>query len=133
MKQRLFTFFFIALILLLVVGCAPGSTVEFNTSPPNNTPLPNGQVKVAGSIVQLYAPGPNPSVNTADANDRVSGVFAGIWHGIISPVTLVMSFINPDVQMYEVHNNGSQYNLGFLIGVAVVFVLLGTLIGSRRR
>ena len=120
-------------MLILVVGCTPGSTVEFNTSPPNNTPLPNGQVKVAGSNVQLYAPGTNPLVNTADAHDRVSGVLAGIWHGIISPVTLVMSFINPDVQMYEVHNNGSQYNLGFLIGVAVVFVLLGTLIGSRRR
>ena len=36
------------------------------------------------------------------------------------------------MQMYEVHNNGQQYNLGFLIGVAVVFLLLGVLGGRRR-
>ena len=36
-------------------------------------------------------------------------------------------------QMYEAHNDGSQYNPGFLIGVAIVFVLLGIIAGSRRR
>ncbi len=35
--------------------------------------------------------------------------------------------------MYEVHNIGSLYNLGFLLGVAIVFILLGALVGSRRR
>jgi hypothetical protein len=35
--------------------------------------------------------------------------------------------------MYEVHNDGSQYNLGFLIGVALVFLILGIIGGSRRR
>jgi hypothetical protein len=34
--------------------------------------------------------------------------------------------------MYEVHNDGNQYNLGFLIGVAIVFIILGALVGSRR-
>jgi hypothetical protein len=37
------------------------------------------------------------------------------------------------VQMYEVHNDGSQYNLGFLLGIAIVFVILGLLVGSGRR
>jgi len=118
MKQRLFTFIFIAVMLVIAAGCSPSSA---------------GQINVSGVSVQLYAPGANPSVNTADAHDRVSGLLPGIWHGIISPVTLVMSFINPDVQMYEVHNNGSEYNVGFLIGVAIVFILLGALLGSRRR
>jgi hypothetical protein len=36
------------------------------------------------------------------------------------------------MQMYEVHNNGREYNLGFLIGVALVFLLLGVLGGRRR-
>jgi LPXTG-motif cell wall-anchored protein len=31
-----------------------------------------------------------------------------------------------------VYNNGSQYNLGFLIGVALVFLLLGIFAGRRR-
>ncbi len=34
--------------------------------------------------------------------------------------------------MYEVHNDGNQYNLGFLIGVAIIFIILGALVGSRR-
>jgi hypothetical protein len=72
-------------------------------------------------------------MNTADAQGNVAGILMGIWHGIISPVTLVVSFVNPNVQMYEVHNDGSPYNLGFLIGVAIVFILLGVFAGSRRR
>jgi hypothetical protein len=77
-------------------------------------------------------PGANPLMNATDANGRTAGVFLGIWHGIISPVTMVLSFVNPELQMYEVHNNGNQYNFGFLIGAAIVFVLLGVL-GARRR
>jgi len=34
-------------------------------------------------------------------------------------VTLVLSFFDQGVQMYEVYNDGSQYNLGFLLGVAI--------------
>ena len=55
---------------------------------------------------------------------RSTGTLLGIWHGIISPVTLRVVFIDPNIQMYEVHNDGSQYNLRFLLGVAIVFVLL---------
>jgi len=47
-------------------------------------------------------------------------------------VTLIMSFFNDAVQMYEVHNNGREYNLGFLLGVALVFLILG-FSGSRWR
>ena len=35
--------------------------------------------------------------------------------------------------MYEVHNDGSQYNLGFFLGVIVLFIVLGALIGAGRR
>jgi hypothetical protein len=41
------------------------------------------------------------------------------------PVMLVGSFFNPIIQIYEVHNNGTEYNLGYLIGVALVFLILG--------
>jgi len=107
----------IAIVLVLVTGCAPGSSLEVNT--PETT-------------VQLTTPGPNPQVNEPAENGRVAGVADGLWHGLISPVTAIGSFFNPDMQMYEVHNNGREYNLGFLIGTALVFLLLG-LIGGRRR
>jgi hypothetical protein len=135
MKKKLFIFVLMAVMLVMVAGCAPGSVIQITTPVPNTqdgTPAPSGQINVPGVSIQVYAPGPNPLVNKADAHGRVGGLLLGLWHGFISPVTLVVSFINSNVQMYEVHNDGSQYNLGFLLGVAFVFVVLGALIGSRR-
>jgi hypothetical protein len=48
-------------------------------------------------------------------------------------VTLIGSFFNPALEMYEVHNNGREYNLGFLVGVALVFLILGVIGGGRWR
>ena len=107
----------IAMLLVLVTGCAPGSSVE---------------VDVPSSTVVLTTPGPNPELNKEDAAGRVAGVVQGLWHGLIAPVTLIGSFFNPDLQMYEVHNNGREYNLGYLFGVALVFLILGV-IGGRWR
>jgi len=135
MKKRLFTLALTGVMLLMVAGCASGAIAQVNTPVPSTpgTPAPSGQINVPGVTIQVGAPGPNPLVSTADANGRVAGILLGLWHGIISPVTLVLSFVNQGVQMYEVHNDGSQYNLGFLLGVAIVFVLLGVTARSRRR
>lgn len=118
MKKKLFIFVLTILMLVMITGCTPGEVT---------------QVEIPSVSLQLSVPGPNPLANTADANGRLSGLLLGIWHGIISPVTVVMSFVNPDLQMYEVHNDGSQYNLGFLLGAAIIFIILGALLGSRRR
>ena len=135
MKKKLFIFVLTAIVLVMTAGCAPGAGIQVNTPAPNTqdgTPVPNGQINVPGVSIQVYAPGPNPLVNTADAHGSPAGILIGIWHGFISPVTMIVSFFNKNTQMYEVHNDGSQYNLGFLVGIAIVFVVLGALIGSRR-
>jgi hypothetical protein len=132
---KIIIFVVVALMLVMVSGCAPGSIAQINTPVPNTnggTPAPDGQINVPGVNIQTYAPGPNPLVNTADPHGSAAGILLGIWHGIISQVTLVLSFVYKDAQMYEVHNNGSQYNLGFLIGVAILFVILGMIFSSRR-
>ena len=82
------------------------------------------------SKIQLTTPGPNPEQDTPAANGNVAGLGTGIWHGVIALVTLIMSFFNPEVQMYEVHNSGPLYNLGFFLGFVVLFAVLG--ISSRR-
>jgi hypothetical protein len=134
-KKNLFIFVLMAITLVMVSGCTSGSVAQINTPVPNTkagTPAPNGQINVPGVSIQVYAPGPNPLVNTADPHGSPAGIVLGLWHGFISPVTLIISFINKGVQMYEVHNDGSQYNLGFLAGVVVLFVILGLIVGSRR-
>ena len=118
MKKKLISIVIsLVLLTLMVVGCAPGSDLEVTT--PEST-------------IELRSPGANPQLNQTDAAGRISGFVQGLWHGIIAPVMVVGSFFNPAMQMYEVHNNGRDYNLGFLIGVAFIFLLLG-LIGGRWR
>jgi len=101
----------------MLAACAPGSSIQVNTS---------------DSSIQLSSPGPNPLINQPDTQGRVGGAFAGLWHGIIAPITLVLSFFNSDIQMYEVHNAGSEYNFGFLLGIAFVFALINLFLRLRR-
>jgi hypothetical protein len=95
-------------------------------------PSPSVQVTTPDSTMLLTAPGPNPMLNQPDGLGRVARAGAGLWHGIIAPITLVLSFFNPNIQMYEVHNAGSEYDLGFLLGVTVIISLLSLLIRLRR-
>ena len=135
MRKKLFIIVLIALMAGMVAGCSPGSIIQINTpvpNPPAGTPTPNGQISLPGVSIQLYAPGPNPAVNTADAQGRIAGIWMGIWHGFISPVTLVLSIFKGKVEMYEVHNDGNLYNLGFFLGLALVFVILGIIFSSKR-
>ncbi len=135
MKKRLFIFVLLAMMLVMVAGCSTIPFLQINTPVPNapaGTPTPSGQINVPGVTIQVYVPGPNPTVDTADAQGRIAGIWLGVWHGFISPVTLLLSFFNKDIQMYEVHNAGNLYNLGFFLGVAIVFIILGLIFGSRR-
>jgi hypothetical protein len=56
--------------------------------------------------------------NSKYANARPAGFLAGFWHGIILPITFIISLFTPDVRIYEVNNNGIWYDLGFVIGVS---------------
>jgi hypothetical protein len=135
MKNKSLSFTILIVLLIMIAGCVPGTGIQINTPKPVtfSTPASGAQIDVPGIKVQIYTAGQNPSVNTEDSSHRTAGILQGLLHGVISPVTLVLSFINPNIQMYEVHNNGGQYNLGFLLGVALVFLLLGMTAGRGRR
>ena len=128
MKKQMFAFVLLAVLVSLLVACGPGSPIQSNTPVPNAngvTPVPNNQINVPGVSIQIHAPSPNPLVNTPDAQGNVEGILMGLWHGVISPVTLIVSFFNTNITIYDVHNNGNQYNLGFMLGV---IILLGIII-----
>ena len=136
MKNKPLIAILLTVLLITVVGFIPATAAQNKGSvqPAQAvTPTPNGQINVPAFSIQILAPGPNPLVNQADERSHVASVLQGIWNGIISPITLLVSFFAPSVQMYEVHNDGSPYNLGFLFGVAIVFLLIGITAGSRRR
>ena len=77
-------------------------------------------VAVGGLVLAACAPGAN-DVAAAGAGQQLAGFWLGLWHGIITPVTFVISLFNDNVNIYEVHNNGNWYNFGFVLGLSVVF------------
>ena len=136
MKKLLSMAFLLVMTISVVSSCSASPIVQVKTPVPDKNGgqiVTNGQVNLPAVSIQLNPPGPNPEINTNTSYGSSAGVLMGIWHGFISPVTLVISFLNKDTQMYEVHNDGSQYNLGFFLGIALLFVLVGGFAGSGRR
>ena len=74
------------------------------------------------------APGPNYMEKTPDKDGDVAGFLMGIWHGLISPITFIISIFSKSVRFYEVHNNGTWYNFGFVIGAGLF--LSGGILGK---
>jgi hypothetical protein len=54
-------------------------------------------------------------------SDCPAGFWAGLWHGLISPVTFVVGLFTRAVRIYETNNTGNWYDFGFLIGVGIIF------------
>lgn len=50
-----------------------------------------------------------------------AGFLYGLWHGVISVITLVIHIFNDSVLVYETNNVGGWYDFGFLLGVIVVW------------
>lgn len=50
------------------------------------------------------------------ASADAAGFFTGIWHGWIAPISLILSFFG-NYQIYEAHNTGFPYNLGFYMAI----------------
>jgi hypothetical protein len=73
----------------------------------------------AALVLAGCAAGPN-DVATVGTTDT-AGFWLGLWHGVISPVTFVISLFSSGVNVYEVHNNGNWYNFGFMLGIAIIF------------
>lgn len=73
----------------------------------------------AASTLGACAAGPNDAANAA--TQEVAGFWLGLWQGLISPITFLISLFNDNVNVYEVHNNGNWYNFGFMLGVSIIF------------
>jgi len=82
-------------------------------------------------VLAACAAGVNPEVGAASPDGDVAGFWLGLWHGIIAPVTFVVSLFTDSVNLYEVHNNGNWYDFGFVLGAGILFG--GGGLGSRRK
>lgn len=69
-----------------------------------------------------------PGDKTID--DEPAGFFNGVIHGWIAPLSLILSFFKDNITMYEVHNTGFWYELGFYMAIISGF---GGLSFSRKK
>ncbi len=77
------------------------------------------------------APGPNKLAKTADSEGDVAGFWLGLWHGLIAPITFIVSLFSDKVTLYEVHNSGGWYNFGFVLGAGLF--LSGGILGRKKK
>jgi len=67
------------------------------------------------------AAGTNPTVDIPDVEGKSAGFWSGLWHGVISPITFIISLFSDNVNIYEVYNSGNWYDFGFMLGVSIIF------------
>lgn len=65
--------------------------------------------------------GTNTAVDVPDIDGDLAGFWTGLWHGLISCVTFVISLFTDKVNIYEIHNTGNWYDFGFILGVSMIF------------
>lgn len=70
-------------------------------------------------LLAACAAGVNGQIDTADAQGVIAGFWRGLWHGLIAPLTFVVSLFTQQVRVYEVHNVGSWYDAGFMLGLTL--------------
>ena len=85
---------------------------------------------IAGLLIMIsMISGCIPGDGSYDAGN-LAGFFTGVWHGWIAPISLVLSFFDNDIRIYEVMNTGIMYDLGFYIAIISGF---GGISLSRKR
>ena len=82
---------------------------------------------IASLLLTLTGCIPGDGTYTAD---EPAGFFWGIWHGWISPISLIIGFFDESIRVYEVSNTGWWYDFGFYIAIISGF---GGLSLSRRK
>ena len=73
-------------------------------------------------LLSACAAGPNPHKDTPrDSAEKPAGFWLGLWHGMIILVTFIVSLFSSSVGIYEVYNTGFGYNIGFLLGMLIIY------------
>ncbi len=47
------------------------------------------------------------------------GFWYGLWHGMIAPISFIISLFDKNVAIYAVYNSGGWYNFGYLLGLSI--------------
>lgn len=103
------------------------TTVEVRiVAPTRRTAAAVGVAVAVLLLLGACAAGANPAVSPDGY-----GFWWGLWHGIILPVTFVVSLFTDTVSFYESSNDGNWYDVGFILGL--VLFSGPVMVAGRRR
>ena len=74
---------------------------------------------IAVLLLVMLAAGCAPGNERWASGVNKAGFWAGLWHGLIVLVTFVVSWFTNQVGIYEPHNVGFGYNIGYVIGLLI--------------
>lgn len=94
-----------------------------------------GLLLVFAFVLYSCTAGSNDLEKVPNKEGKVAGFWKGIWHGLIAPITFIISIFSKTVRLYEVHNSGFWYNFGFVLGAGLFLSggILGRGRGRRRK
>lgn len=88
-----------------------------------------GLVLILIFVFSSCVAGPNTLEKAPDKKGKTAGFWKGLWHGLIAPITFIISIFTKNVRFFEVHNSGFWYNFGFVLGAGLF--LSGGILGRR--
>lgn len=61
------------------------------------------------------------TVTFAEASDiEPVGFWHGLWHGMIAPISWIVSLFDSSTAIYAIYNNGGWYDFGFILGIGAL-------------
>ena len=91
--------------------------------------MKNRNILLILALIVLASCTATPVDVTECATGQPAGFWLGLWHGIIAPVTFIISLFTDNIEMYQSFNNGGWYDFGFVLGAGILFGGSGS--GSR--
>lgn len=57
-------------------------------------------------------------VSFQEASQTVQvGFWHGLWHGMMLPISWIISLFSSDTAIYAIYNNGGWYDFGYFLGI----------------
>ena len=73
---------------------------------------------VVGLLLASCLPGANEQLGVPRPAAELAGFWLGAWHGLVFPVSFLVSLFKDGVGVYEVHNVGAWYDFGYFLGLS---------------
>ncbi len=90
-------------------------------------------IPVLLGVLLLASCAAGPGSDWAQPDAEPAGFWAGLWHGALMLITLIVSFFTDQVSIYETNNSGWAYDLAFVLGVLCVYGSGASATAKRKR